>query len=99
MATAITDQIREQGVLPAVVLHPDPMTVRLMSPKVDVSVLATDWELILPYLRDGSFDPALYPVGSGGSRSTPLVGQDPLYLRILGVLLQLFPDAYPTSNL
>jgi hypothetical protein len=97
----MTTQLRSAGVTPAVVDASDPVVVRLYGGDQDVTILATDWGRILPYLEDGSFEPSLYPLGGAyrtGSTASP-TGLDPLYVRILGVLQMLFPDAYPTSNL
>ena len=72
-----------------------------------VIVLGTDFEKILPYIKDGSFDPIQFPAPTIDTSNPDLdpdvstIDQwDPVfYTRVLGQLRALFPDSYPTSNL
>lgn len=78
--------------------------VTLASRTFEVAVLSEDWAKIDPYFKDDTFDVLRYPpvVGYAVLRPTQeyvpeLVRRDPLYRRVLDVLLILFPDEYPTS--
>ena len=85
-------------------VHETPV-IRIWGSGVDVVVRGEDWEKIIPYLRDGTFNPIAVPV----PKSVPLhpvldlslldARQQAFYARVLGVLQTLFPDDYPTSNL
>jgi hypothetical protein len=103
VAYAIATQIREPGIMTAVVPHPDPEIVRLKGLTFDVSILTSDWEKIIPYLQDGSFSPYLYSEGGSYKVLHPEVQtsttEDFLYQRILGILKMLFTEEYPISNL
>jgi len=70
----------------------------------NITVRYDDWVKIVPYLKDGSFDPTLVPV-PGSVVLDPLVKFDgsvvgladqELYGRIKTVLDQLFPVEFPT---
>lgn len=70
--------------------------------QVSVVVLASDWDLVLPYLRDGYFEPSIYPtprtVVRDPMRDDPTLETSPyraLYDRTLSKLQELFPDDYP----
>lgn len=71
------------------------------------SVLADDFVLILPFLRDGSFDPQQYPpphVVLASPENHPNIHTidqwDPVFFgKVYGQLLALFPNPYPTSDL
>lgn len=81
--------------------------VRFVGRGLDVSVLGEDWEKILPFVKDGTFNPSQTP-------TSPFVGylhpdrhyaQATLdsrdirfYERVLGVLEQLFPGDYPEAK-
>jgi hypothetical protein len=81
--------------------------VRLFGDGIHVVVRGEDWDKILPYLKDGSFNPREVPdpqivylneevrfdPGSTETRDSAL------YNRVLGVLRALFPKTFPTSNL
>ncbi len=78
--------------------------VRLFGIGVNVTVLNEDWKRIVPYFQDGTFNPAIVPVGRsfGWPESEASMGDvdDPdFYLRVLFVLQQLFTEDFPTSNL
>jgi hypothetical protein len=62
---------------------------------VDITVLRADWEKILPYFLDGTFEPSQTPVPN----ISPAVGDSFLYRRILNTMKQLFLDEFPTSSL
>lgn len=73
---------------------------------IDALVRADDWAKILPYLKDGSFDPTvvpvlesvvLNPIPNFDSSVIELRDRE-LFNRIVGVLNRLFPVTYPTSN-
>jgi hypothetical protein len=81
--------------------------VHLAGSNTDEVILASEWALILPYIEDGTFSPIRYPVAPGFGYLDPLVHFDGstldrkdwfFYQRVLGVLQQLFPESYPTSN-
>lgn len=80
---------------------------RFTAKGLDCIVLATDFEKILPYIKDGTFDPIQYPpptIDVGSPTVHPDISTidqwDPVfYGRVYGQLRALFPDAYPTSNL
>lgn len=72
----------------------------------DILVLADDWNQVVPFLRDGTFNPEIVATPAIGVAdpneyyATPfLAANDPLYRRVYDTLYPLFPDAYPTSNL
>ena len=67
-----------------------------------VVVLASDWDLVLPYLRDGYFESAIYPplriVVRDATFDDPTLETSPyrpMYDRILTTLQGIFPDDYP----
>lgn len=72
-----------------------------------MTVLGDEWALVIPHVRDGFFNPNVYPASSGFGYSETHVIEGvldsryrPLYLRILGVLQALFGStSYPVSNL
>jgi len=74
---------------------------------INVMVRADDWAKIVPYLRDGTFNPNVVPVPSPSVmhpnqyRDVSVLDQNEpeLYLRIYAVLLRLFPIEFPVSNL
>lgn len=106
LAEAITVYQRrlvEVGVTRAIVCGASVVT--LSSKTFRVSVLSDDWAKIDPYFRDDTFDVLKYPPVVGYSVFQPsvtyspaLVRSDPLYQRVLNVLLLLFPEEYPTSD-
>lgn len=76
--------------------------VRIWGERVEVVVLASDWDLILPYLRDGYFEDAIYPTPRTVVRDPmwddPVLETSPyrpMYDRVLTKLQELFPDDYP----
>lgn len=82
--------------------------VRIHGPTVDVVVLGEDWELILPFLEDGTISPIRTPTSAkfgylhpSAVFDEPTLDQtDPrMYERILHVLQGVFPEEYPTSDL
>ena len=78
--------------------------VRIVGIGVNVVVLIEDWKKIVPYLQDGTFNPAVVPVArsfaSSASEATHAHINDPdFFNRILRTLLGLFPNDFPTSNL
>ena len=103
LASAIVAQLHGEPMSVLVFSESDPPIVRLLSNTFEVVVLASDWRKIMPFLKDGSFNPYLYPIAttpqSENNTPTSPDGVDPLYTRVLGVLQMLFPDTYPTSNL
>lgn len=67
-----------------------------------VAILLEDWLKIEPYIREGFFTPQIYPVTPPirvGVSAPDQISGDPLYKRILNVLISEFPEAYPTSDL
>lgn len=83
--------------------------VELISDEGAMVILRDDWVLIEPYLIDGTFDPLQTPAGATNvAYLNPRVAYGEsvldradylLYLRILGVLSPLFPEAFPKSDL
>ncbi len=82
--------------------------VRLTGQDFDLAVLGEDWEKILPFIQDSTFNPALYPVVSRTGYLDPMIHYDTasldvrdvrFYERVLAILEEQFPDDYPTSNL
>jgi hypothetical protein len=59
----------------------------------DVTILATDWDHILPYIQQGYFNPILVAFGTGLGYTSSF------YDYVLGILRREFPDTYPTSSL
>ena len=81
--------------------------VHLHGRGLDLVMRGEDWAKILPYLRDGTFNPqiilperipVLQPEHLIEVAMLDQVDRD-LYQRVLGVLLELFPESYPVSNL
>lgn len=83
--------------------------VRLFSTdgRLDAYVRADDWEKILPYLRDGAWNPMVVAVPDTGflhpERALDIpslpVNDRALYARVLGDLEREFPVDFPTSKL
>lgn len=79
--------------------------VRIWGQGVDVVVRKEDWDKVVPYLRDGTFNPLLFPVPTSVplDPSQELVAPDArrqaFYQRVLGVLQTLFTEDFPTSDL
>jgi len=78
--------------------------VRFTGSTVNVVVLASDWDLVLPYVRDGYFESSIYPTPRTVVRdpmyddfSLETSPYRPMYDRILTTLQMLFPDDYPNS--
>lgn len=106
LARAIVGHIRKKvDVKNGVYL--DQTFVCFTGPGVQVLVRGEDWNLILPYLKDGSFNPLVIPdpqivTVDRTVRYEPSVipYQDrPLYIRVLNVLTSLFPLIFPVSKL
>lgn len=80
--------------------------VRLHGANFDVLVTREDWVKVLPYLRDGTLGPWLFPSPSVGvmDPTKSVTGQDfgdpYLYLRTFTTLSQIFADAeaYPRQT-
>jgi hypothetical protein len=82
--------------------------VEFLGDGLDVVVLASDWDKIMPRVQDNSFNPLMYPSAPQDGRLHPEreldlsiidVGDRPQYMKVLSVLETLFPEPYPTSNL
>ncbi len=106
VAKAIVGHIRGQYQASRSFVH-NTGIIRIWGGDLEVVVRAEDWEKIIPYLRDGYFNPQLFPTNPLYTTSSK-VHMDPatldlddpeLYQRVLGVLETLFPDDYPTSDL
>ena len=70
---------------------------------LDCIILASDFVKIIPFLKNGVFDPLQYPVPHGSLQPYQDLANidqwDPVfYARVYGQLLALFPQSYPTSN-
>lgn len=68
-------------------------------------VLKSDWEKILPFVQDESFNPAIYPAEPPGryldqdvAYNEPVLDRADrmLYARIVGILGTLFTEGFPT---
>jgi hypothetical protein len=99
--------VRRQAVARAGVYRNVPY-VRLTGKDLNLTILGEDWEKILPFIQDGTFNPVLVPTSSHVGwlhpdrhfDSASLDARDPrFYERVLHILQGLFPDDYPTSNL
>lgn len=74
---------------------------------INIIVRADDWAKVIPYLRDGSFDPTLVPVSRQVVLNPPvrfdgaLLDQNDqeLYNRIKNVLDSLFPVKFPDGQI
>lgn len=75
--------------------------VRLVGLNVDVTIRGDDWAKMVPYLRDGFFEPSHNPMLRPKTSEHALAWWDDqaLYVRILQILQSLFPIKFPTSNL
>lgn len=75
--------------------------------QISVFIRGEDWAKIAPYVRDGFWNPVVAPPGPPevfeGSWAADVATLDQtcrrLYDRVLGVLLRLFPDDYPTTTI
>jgi hypothetical protein len=74
----------------------------------DVVVLQEDWELIFPFIQDGTFSPMLTPTQSRVGFLRPEIHYKAptidirdkgFYRRVLNTLQGLFTEEFPTSNL
>ena len=88
-------------------LHGTVPVMCLQGRGLSVQVRYDDWAKIVPYLKDGTFNPLLtafervpylQPEFVFTLATLDLVDRD-FYTRVLGVLRVLFPEAYPTSEL
>lgn len=107
VARAIIAIVREQGKAYAGVYRNVPY-VRLLGEGFDLSILGSDWEMILPYIQDGTFNPSLVPASATVGYLDPSTHYDSatldvrdklFYERVLHILQGIFPDDYPVSNL
>jgi len=78
--------------------------VRLYGVGVDVNVLVSDWNKIVPYLQDGSWNPVAtpvaWPLAAPNAEASIADTDDPdLYRRVLQTLELLFTEDFPTSRL
>jgi hypothetical protein len=74
----------------------------------DVMVLKEDWELIFPFIEDGSLNPVLAPAQPQTGFLHPTTHYDgsvvdindtQFYHRVLNILKGLFTEEFPTSDL
>jgi hypothetical protein len=82
--------------------------VELTSEEASIVIMREDWLLIEPFLIDGSFEPLVNPSNPRVGYGNQLVAYGEsvidradvfLYERIIGLLGQIFTEAYPTSDL
>ena len=82
--------------------------VRIKSDEHDILVMKEDWEKILPYIQDGTFNPMVVPrnpqVGYLDFRiayGEPVLDHADrrLFEAILGTLQLLFTERFPTSDI
>jgi hypothetical protein len=80
--------------------------VELVGQGANALVLRSDWELILPFVQDESFNTLFAPVEPPVRYLEPVVAYNEpildradrfLYGRILGILTGLFPDSTPVA--
>jgi hypothetical protein len=107
VARAIISIIRKQGTAKVVSrygLH----YVQLVGRDFNLVILMEDWEKILPYIREGSFNSTIFPIGYEVCYSDPSSHYDSatldeadklFYERTLYILQGLFQEDYPTSDL
>lgn len=107
VARAIVAVVRHQARV-GIGVYRNMRFVRLTGQDFDMAVLGEDWEKILPFIQDGTFDPSLVPVAPQVGYINPAVHYDTatldardirFYERVLYILEGLFPEDYPTSNL
>lgn len=81
--------------------------IRIESPSLTVQIVAEDWAKILPYLQDDSLNQFVTKMQPDTVWGDPVAAHDgaivdqtdrQYYLRVLGILQGLFPEAYPTSS-
>jgi len=79
--------------------------IEMVGPDTHVFVLRSDWERIYPFVQDESLNTLVAPAEPPGRYSDPQVAySEPildradrkLYDRILGILLGLFTEEFPT---
>lgn len=78
--------------------------VRLYGIGVDVNVLVSDWNKIVPYLQSGAWNPRVTPVARAfaapNAEASIADTDDPdLYRRVLQALQLIFTEDFPTSRL
>lgn len=103
LARALVAAVRRQGSVRSIA-YKGLRYVWLVGLGVDIAIPASDWAKILPLLKDGTFDPNMFPVETGIRPGPSMVRlsasttdiKDPLYDRVLFYLQQLFPDKVPT---
>jgi len=107
LARGIIAVIRKRGHIRAHVSRNVPF-VRIRSSELDILVMKQDWVQILPFIQDGTINPRAYPRAAhvGYLEFRVAYGEavqdhadKHLYEVILGLLQQLFTDAFPTSDL
>jgi len=107
LALAIVGATRKLGVRVERTVFGTTPAVYLHGRGLSIIVRADDWVKVLPYLRDGTFNPQTSPLEPPeylhpGIMLDLAVLNDTdktFYTRVLGVLQTLFPEDYPTSNL
>ena len=107
LALAIVGATRKLGVLAERRVYDTTPVVYLHGRGFNIVVRGDDWDLITPYLRDGSFNTEIIPSErpqylQPGVMLTPATldsADQDFYSRVLGVLQRLFPEDYPTSDL
>ena len=107
MAKAVVAVVRQQAVARAR-RYKHVGYVWLKGVDTDVVVLKEDWELIFPFIQDGTFNPLLTPTQSHVGFLHPVTHYDGptvdirdegFYRRVLNTLQGLFTEEFPTSNL
>ncbi len=80
--------------------------VRIEMSDCHVQILAADWAKILPYIQNDTFNQVIVKsqidsvfLDPVTAHASPLIDRTDrqYYLRVLGILQGLFPEAYPTS--
>jgi len=107
LALAIVGATRKLGVLVERTVYDTTPVVYLHGRGIDIVVRAEDWVKVLPYLRDGTFNPEISPLQPPQYLQPEVMlnlsilseTDQVFYRRVLGVLEGLFPEQYPTSNL
>jgi len=102
LARAMVAVIRKQAQLHRYAVR-DVHCIQFSGPGIDLLVRSEDWVKVLPFLKDGTFDPLILPVSQDrvSSRTVPYDASvadlvDPeLYHRILRFLDPLFTRQFP----
>jgi len=88
-----------------VVLRKGESYVRIKGTGINTVIFKSDWERILPFLTDDTFNTQRFPVETGPQPYNPVTRylasqvdlKDPLYNRVFHILRTLYPTTFPTA--